>query len=330
MAKPRKEIKIGKEYGWLTVLSSADKDKAGHLCWNVRCRCGNEFTATTSRLAKYNSRCRKCAVSPGRKRLSDVGDVINGFEILSENGKNRYGAVLYRCRCLRCGNEAVYTRGDLTARKGNGCRNCPPDYHFQIHGSTACGELPNGTHFKIDADIVDAFSKYNWYLNSKGYIQRCNTGLPKMMLHWFVLNTDSSHEYPIDHINRDRTDCRRENLRIVTAGQNSMNRSIGRNNTTGYVGVCYVDGKNIYRAKISLNNRNINLGQSVSPVVCAQMYNLAADFLFGEYRGHINDVPCPPEELKQIIEERCQPYMAESLVATQPCGHFLCPEGESA
>ena len=162
MSKPRKEIIIGKEYGFLTVLSPAEKDKSGHYCWNVRCRCGNEFVCTTGRLGQCKSRCRKCQLpSKPRKRLTAVGDVINGFEILSVEGKNDYRAILYRCRCLKCGNESIHTRGDLTLKKGHGCRNCKPDYKFQIDGDTACGELPDGTHFKIDADLVEEFNQYH-------------------------------------------------------------------------------------------------------------------------------------------------------------------------
>ena len=31
MPRPRKQIELGKEYGWLTVLSEAPKDSTGHI-----------------------------------------------------------------------------------------------------------------------------------------------------------------------------------------------------------------------------------------------------------------------------------------------------------
>ena len=47
-------------------------------------------------------------------------------------------------------------------------------------------------------------------------------------------------EFPqdeIDHINRNRTDNRIENLRVVTSGKNSTNTGMYKNNTSGVKGV---------------------------------------------------------------------------------------------
>lgn len=42
----------------------------------------------------------------------------------------------------------------------------------------------------------------------------------------------------IDHINRQKTDNRIDNLRVVTSAQNARNRFIQRDNSTGMSGVC--------------------------------------------------------------------------------------------
>ena len=96
MPRPRKQIELGKEYGWLTVLSEAPKDSTGHIRWNVRCRCGNEHVVQTGFLAKPNCKCRKCSDKHDRpqRRLSAVGDVLNGWRLLDEVGKNPQGALL--------------------------------------------------------------------------------------------------------------------------------------------------------------------------------------------------------------------------------------------
>jgi len=41
-----------------------------------------------------------------------------------------------------------------------------------------------------------------------------------------------------DHVNRNKSDNRRANLRECTAHQNQMNKLISKNNKSGYVGVC--------------------------------------------------------------------------------------------
>lgn len=47
----------------------------------------------------------------------------------------------------------------------------------------------------------------------------------------------------IDHINRDTTDNRVENLRIVTSAGNAKNKTRARNNSSGHNGVDYSFGK---------------------------------------------------------------------------------------
>ena len=321
MPRPRKHIEIGKEYGWLTVLSEAPKDATGHIRWNVRCRCGKEHLVQTGFLSKPNCKCLDCSrkTDPIKRRLSAVGDELNGWRLLEEVGKNPQGAILYRCECLNCGHTTIKTRGAISTTKGNGCSHCKPDYHFVIHGNSATGMLPDGTEFQIDSYLIPLVSQFHWRRNGKGYIIRSNRGMPKLQLHWLAMGYHSTPDQLIDHISRNKADCRSSNLRFVTPQQNSMNRSIGRNCTTGYVGVCYIKRKNRYQARISLNNRGIFLGTSKNPVECAQMYNIASQILFGEYHGHLNDVPQAPPEIQNKIETKCRPYIVASLMAQMPC-----------
>ncbi len=95
-----------------------------------------------------------------------------------------------------------------------------------------------------------------------------------------------------------------------------MNRSMGRNNTSGYVGVYYNKSKNRFFAKISLNNENILLGTSKNPELCAQRYNYAAQVLFRQYAGHRNEVPELCMEEKRIIDQRLKKYLPAAMVAT--------------
>lgn len=56
----------------------------------------------------------------------------------------------------------------------------------------------------------------------------------------WLYTTGSLPEYPltVDHINRVRHDNRLTNLRLATASQQQLNRSVGINNTSGVIGVC--------------------------------------------------------------------------------------------
>ena len=317
----RIEFEIGKEYGWLTLLGEAEKDRHGHLRYSVRCRCGKEYAVQSGVLMKPNPKCAECNAKypQRRKRLSQPGDELNGWLILKEAGKNPQGAILYDCQCLKCGHISRHTRGDLTVRKGNGCQFCPPDYHFTVTGNTAEGILPDGSHFLIDACDIKRFSQFYWGIH-EGYIKLRGHRMLTVPLHRFILGYDKNSDVIIDHINRNRLDCRRENLRIVTPQQNSMNKSMQKNNTSGYTGVFFDKSKGKYCGVIGLNDRRIRLGYSDNPVECAQLYNAAADLLFGEFRGHINAVAEASEEIKKKAYEKCRPFMADAMIAAQPPG----------
>ena len=64
----------------------------------------------------------------------------------------------------------------------------------------------------------------------------------------------------IDHINRDRLDNRKNNLRIATHQQNTINRSVQSNNISNIPGVSWRKDRNKWRAYIAVNKKQISLG----------------------------------------------------------------------
>ena len=65
----------------------------------------------------------------------------------------------------------------------------------------------------------------------------------------------------VDHINRVRDDNRINNLRSVTSQENSRNRSIASNNTSGVKGVGYHKRYKKWRASITVDYKYIQLGE---------------------------------------------------------------------
>ena len=86
----------------------------------------------------------------------------------------------------------------------------------------------------------------------------------------------------VDHINRNKLDCRRENLRIATKSQNAVNKSKDRKNATSrYKGVS--KARNKWKASIQVDKKTIYLGTFDSEREAAMIYNAAAEGYFGEY-----------------------------------------------
>ena len=111
----------------------------------------------------------------------------------------------------------------------------------------------------IDYQFILGSSK-TWHLSGWGYIFR-GTGKDAEYLHILIakrmgLNTNNL----IDHINRNKLDNNRENLRESNKSLNGHNSKIGSNNTSGVTGVHFHKSYNKWWAYIDINSRRINLG----------------------------------------------------------------------
>ncbi len=87
----------------------------------------------------------------------------------------------------------------------------------------------------------------------------------------------------VDHINGDRTDNRRCNLRLCTNKENVRNARVASHNTTGYKGVSYNKRRKKYESRITVDGRQLFLGYFINPIEAALAYDRAALRYLGEY-----------------------------------------------
>lgn len=152
--------------------------------------------------------------------------------------------------------------------------------------------LINGCKTLIDSKDYDRVSCYKWYLHKGGYAARSIKGNGKtitVFLHHFITGVD--FKYVVDHINGNRLDNRKSNLRVVTAQQNSFNRARNKNKISSiYKGVFWSKEKLMWFSLIKLNGESNHLGYFKSEIDAACAYNEKSKELFGEY-ARLNDVP---------------------------------------
>ena len=121
-------------------------------------------------------------------------------------------------------------------------------------------------------DNCDAhLAQYKWYFGPSGYASRHFKITPgrkgkrgMVFLHHAIMGRPLN-KMEIDHVNGNRLDCRRNNLRIVTRRENTSNQKCHRGEkpkSSKYIGVHYFKAcksKN-WCAKIRLNGKNRHLG----------------------------------------------------------------------
>ena len=91
-------------------------------------------------------------------------------------------------------------------------------------------------------------------------------------------------EKDIDHINGNTLDNRIENLRSVTHQENSKNRAIGTNNTSGAIGVFLRNRDLVWVAQVSINGKQKHIGSFKSKDEAIQARANASV----EYGYHVN------------------------------------------
>ena len=130
----------------------------------------------------------------------------------------------------------------------------------------------------IDLDDVDKARSYKWGIN-KGYAQSSKG----ILLHRLIMNPGD--DMVVDHINHDKLDNRKDNLRICSTRQNTMNQGISKNNTSGITGIGWDKSSNKWIAYIKVNYRQITLGRFTNLDDAIQARMDAEIEYFGEYRN---------------------------------------------
>lgn len=125
-----------------------------------------------------------------------------------------------------------------------------------------------------DADYEE-ISAYRWGLDKDGYAVRAEGTFPntaRYSMHRQLLNPPSN--LVTDHINRNKLDNRRCNLRIVTRQENNRNVGPRAGNSTGYKGVSLNKGR--YVAQIRFDGKSIHIGRFGTKEEAAMAYDSAS------------------------------------------------------
>ena len=154
------------------------------------------------------------------------------------------------------------------------------DYAEIILYNKDCEEVARAL---IDLEDIDKVKDYKWKLKDSGYACNNNCGY----LHRFIM--DCPDNMVVDHINHNRLDNRKSNLRICTQQQNSMNAGKRNDNKSGTTGICWDKSRNKWKSYIDINNKRINIGRFNTKEEAIEARKQAELEYFGEYRNDNKD-----------------------------------------
>lgn len=115
------------------------------------------------------------------------------------------------------------------------------------------GIMPDSKSFYFDKEFNEIIQNNCWHY-ADGYMHSTKLGL----MHRLFINIEDGYE--ADHINRNRLDNRKWNLREVTRQENMKNKSIYKSNSSGYSGVKWNKKLNKWQVQITVDKKRIHLG----------------------------------------------------------------------
>lgn len=183
------------------------------------------------------------------------------------------------------------------------------------------GKKNKGMVTLLDLEDWEHLSLNRWYTDRDGYA--ISGAQRQLRMHRVVLGralgrTLETNEH-VDHVNRDRLDNRRENLRLVTSQQNAFNRT---GSGSGYKGVRYPRGRaKAYYAAVRIDGVRHILGPFYEEILASY----AADVLFRIHHGEFAalnhpDVKYSLEEVKSWAKPRKVLPPKESFYARSKSG----------
>ena len=137
-----------------------------------------------------------------------------------------------------------------------------------------------GGEFLFDLADLPLIEHHTWHLGKRGYPATHIRG-KTVVLHRLLFPEADGME--IDHINGDKLDNRRANLRPCTHQQNGFNQKRRHTNTSGYIGVSFLRRLGCYEAYIHFHGTKHHLGLYTDPIAAARVRDCVAKLLFGEY-----------------------------------------------
>jgi len=120
-------------------------------------------------------------------------------------------------------------------------------------------------------------------LHDTGYLRVL--GLQAHRIAWAIAYGDPG-DMQIDHRNGQKSDNRLCNLRLADRAENSTNRRVHKNNTSGFTGVTWCNRLESWTAHIQVRNRRVYLGSFHAIEDAAAAYRKAAELHHGEFAAH--------------------------------------------
>lgn len=132
-----------------------------------------------------------------------------------------------RCRCIcDCGRECIVLRNNLRAGRTKSCgcikgKSRRKSNVYEVRDGVAVGRASNtGSLFLVDLDVLPLIQDRCWYEANNGYLVS-DRKEGRVLLHRLITGVPDS--LVVDHLNHNKLDNRKSNLRVCSQQENVNN-----------------------------------------------------------------------------------------------------------
>jgi len=147
--------------------------------------------------------------------------------------------------------------------------------------------LTKGKIAFIDNEDYDFLMNWTWHYTKAGASTKIGHYKYRhtLLMHRLIMNANDIEQ--VDHVDNNRLNNQKYNLRKCTLQQNQFNKPKRENVSSIFKGVSYCKQTGKWRAVIEHNSKTIHLGRFINEIEAAIAYDEKAKELFGEF-AYIN------------------------------------------
>lgn len=170
-------------------------------------------------------------------------------------------------------------------------------------------KLTKGQSVLVDDEDYLWLNQYHWYYGGNYAVRRKYLYIlngkqvsQTILMHRLIMDVLDNPDIKVDHINGNKLDNRRCNLRLCNDMENSWNSVGNAESSSKFKGVHYYKRYGNYQAYIQADGEFMHLGYYSKEEAAAMAYNKMAIKLHGEF-AKLNNISCDNYEEYRIVKQ---------------------------